>query len=307
MHHYHYPTTNIWDSPLPKLLPAEVTDLSHLHALFDSNGGAAPPRSQHKFHFDVVDLGTTANLYAASSGTKTESRKPSSMSGWPTYSDVNAAATRRPSTYHAPKTKGLTTAEQQAYMAALQEYFRPRYPSSSSASWKSKPSMSYYPKEQSGWSVPTQEFKGHSSSSMGNYGWSYPQMYGYKGYTPATTKLFSSTPDNEDWPRQVASAYKSAAEKALSQASKTARYDTDPSEFDGYSSEATTTTTRTEKAESVAESESYVSVEKGETESPATLSSSTTPTPTELEAPEPPAATPADKNDGITSKKSPTK
>ncbi|KAM7285235.1 putative serine-rich protein C215.13-like [Ixodes scapularis] len=325
VHHYHYPPTNIWQSPLPKPAPDVITDLSHLHALYDSASLHAPHKQNYQY--DVIDLGTASDVLTADAGTK--STKTTPKNHWPTYREP--VATRRPS-YTSQKSHTYSTAQQEAYMAALKEYLKQQYTSQTETSWP-KPSLSYH-NAPSKWAFAedaTSKTKEYSRVPITSYGWQYPDSFGYKdtmaslaakqpssrdnydwarymasmntksssssGYdwtkhmTPA--KEFSLS-DNYDWASHVASAYKSAAEKALKQTSAVSRYDTAQQDSESYSSAPSTPISTTESASA---SESYESSEGAEASSslPSTTSSTASSTSTtsikNLEAPNPPPAT----------------
>ncbi|XP_075537183.1 uncharacterized protein LOC142572157 [Dermacentor variabilis] len=108
IHHYHYPPTNVWDTPIPKSPGVtEITDLSHLHALFDAP--AEPPAKlsqEHASGVDLVDFSAAAEALASASADK--SSKASSTQSLPTYSE--RVATKRP-TYNPYRSTAYYSAE----------------------------------------------------------------------------------------------------------------------------------------------------------------------------------------------------
>ncbi|KAL1422275.1 hypothetical protein MTO96_022153 [Rhipicephalus appendiculatus] len=88
IHHYHYPPTNVWDTPpIPKSPGVtEITDLSHLHALFDAPADTPAKLTQeHAGGVDVVDYSAAAEALSSASADK--SSKASSTQSLPTYSE----------------------------------------------------------------------------------------------------------------------------------------------------------------------------------------------------------------------------
>ncbi|XP_077552995.1 uncharacterized protein LOC144167685 [Haemaphysalis longicornis] len=108
VHHYHYPPTNVWEAPLPKSPGVtEVTDLSHLHALFDAP--AETPTKANHHHIDVIDYSAAAEALSSASSNKPSKASPTQS--LPTYSE--RTATKRPAynpyrsaTYYSAETPG---------------------------------------------------------------------------------------------------------------------------------------------------------------------------------------------------------
>ncbi|XP_077512476.1 uncharacterized protein LOC144123531 [Amblyomma americanum] len=328
IHHYHYPPTNVWESPIRKSPDVtEITDLSHLHALFDAPAEQPAKVTHEHGHIDVVDFSAAAEAFSTSAGKS----KASSTQSLPTYSE--RIVTKRPSynpyrsdTYYAAETpnkhytssatspyasktysdtnydsyatKALTKATQQrygpryldaadypAYMAALREYMKEKHIPSLESAWNQQPAS--YQAGTPRWpSYKSSVSKGadYYSSQDKNYDWAAYPSHSYVKEEDKSASKQHSTPDTFDWAQYVASAYKAAANKASSQSSAAARYDTVSQSSDAYAESSDTTT------ESSTGSAKYNLEAKQASLS--TVASVTSKTPTELEAakPQPDAA-----------------
>lgn len=187
IHHYHYPPTNVWDTPIPKSPGVtEITDLSHLHALFDTPADSPAKLTQeHASGVDVVDFSAAAEALASASADK--SSKASSTQSLPTYSE--RVATKRP-TYNPYRSTSYYAAE------TPNKY----YTSSASSPYSSK---SYATVDYDSYST-----KALSKSTRPSYGPRYLDEADYPAYMAALRQYMKDhhiTSLEPTWNRQATS------------------------------------------------------------------------------------------------------